>query len=224
VARPRLVLVEDDRTIGASLTRVLAADHLDVTWVRDGLSALEAVDQDTALVLLDLGLPDLDGIEVCRRLVARWPHVPVIALTARREEMDVILGLDTGAVDYITKPFSLGELQARLRSQLRRRTPRDIRRVGSLHVDVEARRAWIGERELALRAKEFDLLAILSDRAGTVVSREDLMAEIWDEHWFGSTKTIDVHMVGLRRKLSDDAGDGVVITTVRGVGYRMEDP
>jgi DNA-binding response OmpR family regulator len=224
VADPKLLIVEDDETIGATLARVLASDY-DVTWVREGRAALDAVDPTTALVVLDLGLPDIDGIDVCRTIVARHPELPILILTARADEIDVIIGLDAGAVDYLAKPFRLGELQARLRVHSRRRPDGASQEIGALRIDTGARRAWIGDRELELRVKEFELLVHLSARAGRVVSREELMTEVWDQHWFGSTKTLDVHMVSLRRKLlGDDGVEAVAITTVRGVGYRLERP
>ena len=173
--------------------------------------------------MLDLGLPDLDGLDVCREIHRDDPTIDVVMLTARDEELDVVVGLDAGAIDYVTKPFKLVELLARLRAQFRRAEPRGESRVtvSDLVVDSNARRAWLGGGELVLRAKEFDLLARLVADVGNAVSRESLMADVWDEHWFGSTKTLDFHIAALRRKL--DPADGVSrITTLRGVGYRFE--
>jgi DNA-binding response OmpR family regulator len=145
----------------------------------------------------------------------------ILILTARDQESDVVVGLDAGADDYLVKPFRLSELLARVRAHLRRQvhTPdrREPLRAGALTVDVVARRAWNGDDELALRPKEFDVLALLASRAGEAVSREDLMAEVWDINWFGSTKTLDMHVLSLRQKLGAEA-----ITTLRGVGYRLE--
>ena len=189
---------------------------------------IAAADHRPDLVVLDLGLPDLEGLEVCRRIHRADATVPIMMLTARDDELDVVVGLDAGAIDYITKPFKLAELLARIRAQLRRiETPRPsgISRVtiGDVCVDFDARRAWLGEGELELRAKEFDLLARLVTDAGRAVSREALMSDVWDEHWFGSTKTLDFHVGSLRRKI-DHPNIGSKITTLRGVGYRFELP
>ena len=144
-------------------------------------------------------------------------------LTARDEELDIVVGLDAGAVDYITKPFKLAELLARVRAQLRRQAAlaRHDAMTGPLRLDPAARRVWLHDVELSLRAKEFDLLVRLATNVGEVVTREDLMSDVWDEHWFGSTKTLDFHIAALRRKI-DDAGASSRITTLRGVGYRLE--
>jgi len=173
------------------------------------------------LLLLDLGLPDGDGLDACRRLSARNPQMRTIILTARTGEIDVVLGLDAGAVDYIAKPFRLSELLARIRAQLRHRG-RDSFVVGELVVDRGPRKVHLGGREIVLRAKEFDLLARLAADAGSVVPRDVLMADVWDEHWFGDTKTLDVHIAHLRRRLGEAPGEASRITTVRGVGYRLE--
>ncbi len=224
VAGTRILVVEDDRGIANGLSRALSGEGYTVDVATTGAEALRlAVDHPGPdLVLLDLGLPDLDGIEVCQRLVEARPFTPVVVLTARTDELDVVVGLDAGAVDYVTKPFRLAELLARVRAHLRQVDPEAGRiTIGPLEVDTASRRAWLEGRELDLRAKEFDLLAHLVENAGRVVRRDVLMREVWDEHWFGSTKTLDVHMVALRRKLGDRAGAGS-ITTLRGVGYRLE--
>ena len=206
------------------MLRALAGSGYEAWWELTGRSALTAVAaQRPDLVLLDLGLPDMDGLDVCREIHRGDPTIDVVMLTARDEELDVVVGLDAGAIDYVTKPFKLAELLARLRAQFRRAEPHGESRVtvGDLVVDGNARRAWLGGDELVLRAKEFDLLARLAADAGNAVSRETLMADVWDEHWFGSTKTLDFHIAALRRKL--DPADGVSrITTLRGVGYRFE--
>lgn len=223
----RVLIVEDDATIATNLHRALASQGYDPMTVGTGKDALAAVEHDRAdLVLLDLGLPDMDGLDVCRAIRARESTLPIVMLTARQEEIDVVVGLDAGAVDYITKPFRLAELLARLRVQLRRLEPADgpaaELAVGGLRIDTSARRAWLEGTELDLRAKELDLLVRLVADAGRVVTRETLMSDVWDEHWFGSTKTLDVHIAALRRKLDPDESGESPITTLRGVGYRYE--
>ena len=174
------------------------------------------------LVLLDIGLPDIDGLDVCRQIRDRDQTIEVVMLTARDEELDVVVGLDAGAIDYITKPFKLAELLARIRAQLRRVVPQQsTATVADLVLDGAARRLWIAGTEVDLRAKEFDLLARLVADAGRAVSRETLMSDVWDEHWFGSTKTLDFHIAALRRKI-DTTNEPSRITTLRGVGYRFE--
>jgi DNA-binding response OmpR family regulator len=221
----RLLLVEDDESIGRPLTRTLTGQGYAVDWARTARAALDAVRDDTALVLLDLGLPDGDGIAICERLRERRPGVAIVMLTARREEVDVVLGLNAGADDYVVKPFRLAELLARVHARLRARGSVEAAaplRAGTLAVDEAARRAWLGGREVELRPKEFDLLALLAREAGNVVLRERIMRDVWDEHWFGSTKTLDIHMSTLRRKLA--AVGPCAITTIRGVGYRLDAP
>ena len=220
----RVLIVEDDEGIGANLQRALASERVEVAWRRTCAEAsLFARDSRPDLVLLDLGLPDGDGIDMCREFLVRQPALPIIMLTARAAEIDVVIGLDSGAVDYVTKPFRLAELAARVRTQLRRVAGNDDRIViGDLVVDRGARVASVTGTNVELRAKEFDLLANLAAAAGTVLRREDLMAEIWDEHWFGSTKTLDVTVSTLRRKLDEVTPGAVEITTLRGIGYRLE--
>ena len=223
-----LLVVEDDETIGTALTTGLRAHGHAVSWQRTGKGALDAAaGRVFDLALLDLGLPDLDGVEVCRRLRLSQPGAVLVMLTARSDEMDVVVGLEAGADDYLTKPFRFGELLARVRAHLRRSAvvppDRTLLTVGALAVDVGARRVTLDEHEVVLRAKEFDLLARLAQDAGTAVSREVLMADVWDAHWYGSTKTLDVHVAAVRRKLAAvDAGAAPAITTLRGHGYRLE--
>lgn len=220
----RILIVEDDDRIGSTLLRALGGSGYDTRWETSGRAAIEAASRDRPdLVLLDLGLPDIDGLEVCRQLHRDDPSLVVVMLTARDEELDIVVGLDAGAVDYITKPFKLAELLARLRAQLRRNEVRAFSggELGDLTIDLPARRVWIGGVELALRPKEFELLARLVADAGNAVTREALMADVWDEHWFGSTKTLDFHVAALRRKI-DSPGAESRITTLRGVGYRYE--
>jgi DNA-binding response OmpR family regulator len=217
-----LLVVEDDEPIARPLCESLRAHGYEVTWVASGVDALAEAATPVDLVLLDLGLPDLDGLEVCRRLRDQHPETEIIILTARRDEVDVVLGLDAGADDYLVKPFRLHELLARVRARLRRQpSGADVVTVGDLQVDFAARRVHVGELEVELRPKEFDLLALLVREAGRVVTRERIMSEVWDEHWFGSTKTLDIHVWALRRKL-DQPGRESHISTARGVGYRLD--
>jgi DNA-binding response OmpR family regulator len=219
-----ILIVEDDPAIGASLHRALGNAGYSCT-LAPTVAAARAVSDRPDLALLDLGLPDGDGLDLAQELMARWPDLPVMVLTARAEEMDVVIGLDAGAVDYITKPFRLAELLARVRAHLRRPVEHPdlvVLTDGDLTVDVPGRRVLVAGIEVDLRPKEFDLLVDLLLNRGIVVTREDLMCRVWDEHWFGSTKTLDVHMAALRRKLGEDPGDPSRITAIRGVGYRWD--
>jgi DNA-binding response OmpR family regulator len=219
----RVLLAEDDNAISEPLARALRREGYDVEVRGDGTLALDYVCSDGAdLVVLDLGLPGMDGLEVCRRLRAEGLVMPVLILTARADEVDTVVGLDAGADDYVTKPFRLAELLARVRALLRRGTAEASATARGVRMDVESHRAWLGEDELTLTAKEFDLLRVLLRDAGKVVTREQLMREVWDTSWWGSTKTLDMHVSWLRRKLGDDATNPRYITTVRGVGFRFE--
>ncbi len=225
-----LLVVEDDETIGGVLRSSLAAQGHEVTWAMTGADALQvAALQMFDLVMLDLGLPDMDGIEVCRALRSVQPGAVLVVLTARDEEIDVVVGLEAGADDYLTKPFRLGELQARINAHLRRSQPARTSQIsadGLLRVDEQTRRAYLGGVELPLRSKEFDLLARFLASPGAALSRATLMADVWDPHWFGSTKTLDVHVSSLRSRIQAAAAlSGVpapVISAVRAFGYRLE--
>ena len=213
-----LLVVEDEDAIAEPLVEGLVAEGFDVTRVATGQAALDAELVD--LVLLDVRLPDIDGFAVCRQLRAR-SDVPIIMVTAKGEEIDRVVGLELGADDYIVKPFGLRELVARIRAVTRRTASRpevrDVLVVGGLTVDVPARKASIDARELQLTLKEFDLLALLASEPGLVVDRQRILREVWDTTWYGSSKTVDVHVAALRKKL----GDPTLIETVRGVGLRL---
>jgi DNA-binding response OmpR family regulator len=222
-----ILIVEDDEAIASGLARVLDSQGYRVLRLaRGGPATASASDDGIVLVVLDLGLPDVDGLTVCRRLRAARPDLAILILTARDRELDVVAGLDAGADDYLIKPFRLAELLARVRAHLRRvaAMPADEHgdeplRAGDVVVDRAGRRAWAGDEELELRPKEFELLALLAAHAGRAVTRERIMREVWHTDWLGSTKTLDNHVLTLRRKLGPD-----VITTLRGVGYRLELP
>jgi DNA-binding response OmpR family regulator len=220
----RLLIVEDDEGIRVPLARALEREGYAVDGVATGEDALQLASADAPehdLVIIDVGLPGIGGLEVCRRIRARRPAVPILFLTAQDGELDIVDGLDAGADDYVTKPFRVSELLARVRAHLRR-TAAETPEAGDVRVDPSARRAWRGDEELELSPKEYDLLALLVGEAGRVVTRERIMAEVWDENWFGSTKTLDMHVSWLRRKLGDDAADPRHLQTVRGVGLRFE--
>jgi len=222
MSTPAILVVEDDEAIAAGLVRVLEGQGYAVRRLARGSGAVSAADSPVGLVVLDLGLPDVDGLEVCRRLRAARPELVILILTARDLELDIVAGLDAGADDYLVKPFRLSELLARIRSHLRRRstaapTAAEPLSVGPLRIDRAARRAWLGESELALRPKEFDLLTLFASHPGVALTRSRIMEQIWETSWLGSTKTLDTHVLGLRKQLGFDA-----IATLRGVGYRFE--
>ena len=222
----RVLLAEDDQAISEPLARALRREGYEVEVCEDGPGALQSATGPLPvdLIVLDLGLPGMDGLEVCRRLRAEGNGVPVLVLTARADEVDTVVGLDAGADDYVTKPFRLAELLARARALLRRGGVEPAQGVHGVRIDTESHRAWVGERELQLTAKEFDLLRVLVRESGKVVTREQLMREVWDTAWWGSTKTLDMHISVLRRKLGDDAAHPSYITTIRGVGFRFDAP
>jgi DNA-binding response OmpR family regulator len=217
----RVLLVEDDSAIADPLARALKREGYDVDVYGDGPSALEGADEGADLVVLDLGLPGMDGLEVCRQMRALGSDVPVLVLTARADEVDTVVGLDAGADDYVTKPFRLAELLARVRALLRRGGG-DSDRAPAVRIDQQGRRAFLDDKELQLTAKEFDVLRVLVREAGRVVPREQLLREVWAQRWLGSSKTLDMHISWLRRKLGDDVASPRYIKTVRGVGFRFE--
>ena len=219
-----MLLVEDETSISEPFSRALDREGfvaIVAASVEEARAAFRECDPD--IVLLDLMLPDGDGRDLARELRAA-SQVPIIMLTARGSEIDRVVGLELGADDYVVKPFAAAEVIARIRSVLRRSRhsePAEKLAAGDVTVDIAARQAWLSGSELSLTRKEFDLLARLARSAGHVVTREDLMNDVWDENWFGSTKTLDVHMAALRRKLGEDPAAPRHIQTVRGVGFRF---
>jgi DNA-binding response OmpR family regulator len=221
----RVVIIEDDAVIGQAVNDALRTHGYQAQWCIDGAAATMAVNlQAPDLVLLDLGLPDIDGFTLCRWLRDQNGALPIVVVTARDADIDIVVGLDAGANDYVTKPFSMNVLLARIRAHLRATLDSgldcDLRwQVGPLCVHPSSFVATIDGDPIALRRREFELLCVLCREAGRVVTRERLLAEVWDLHWESSTKTLEMHVLALRRKL----GDGVEIVTVRGVGYRLVD-
>jgi DNA-binding response OmpR family regulator len=223
----KILLVEDEATVRETLVSSLKAEGYEVDAAADGAAGLRLA-RETApdLIVLDLMLPEIDGLSVCR-ILRRESDVPIIMLTARGAEMDKIVGLETGADDYVVKPFSLGELMARVRANLRRvdsdtRQARTRLQSGDLVLDLIARRVHRGETEVRLTHKEFDLLAELMRNTGAVLSRDLLLTQVWGYDYLGDSHTVDVHIRWLREKIEDDASAPRRITTVRGVGYRFE--
>jgi DNA-binding response OmpR family regulator len=229
-----VLLVEDDERISEPLIRVLRSEGFVVEHVDGGMSAIDSVAcARPDLVLLDLTLPDIDGLDVCRRIRASDPDLPIIMLTARAEEMDVIVGLNAGADDYVAKPFRLAELVARIRARLRivdhatASAPSGRLTGAGIELDTDARRCFVtdirGVRvEIELTTKEFDLLELLMRQPGVTLKREHIMSAVWDENWWGSTRTLDTHTSTLRRKILDDTDPPSKIVTVRGVGFRFD--
>jgi two-component system response regulator RegX3 len=228
--RRTILMVEDERSITEPLSEALTREGFTTELAETAADALElAARVEPDLVLLDVMLPDGSGYDVCRALRAR-SQVPIIMLTARGEETDRIVGLELGADDYVVKPFSAREVVARIRAVLRRAgepatTANDGPiEIGPLRLDRSRRAVALDGEELDLTRKEFELLELLMAEAGSVITRERLIDEVWDVNWFGSTKTLDVHVSGLRRKLADNAEAPRFIHTVRGVGFRFSGP
>jgi DNA-binding response OmpR family regulator len=217
----RILLVEDDEDIAEPLIVGLQREGFEVQRVSSAAEALAAPLPD--LVLLDLGLPDAHGFEVCRQLRAR-SSLPIIMVTARDDEIDRVTGLELGADDYVVKPFGFRELAARIRAVTRRtsgtQSVSGTQQLGSLEIDRREHRVLLDGEELALTPKEFDLLELLAVDPGAMVTRRDILAEVWDPHWYGTTRTVDVHIASLRKKL----GHSDWIETCRGVGFRLSIP
>jgi len=252
-----VVLVEDNEDVAQALQRVLQREGYAVTHAATGQDGIDAIlGEQPDVVVLDLTLPDIDGLDVCQRVREDGFEGGILMVTARSDELDRVLGLDYGADDYLAKPYGLAEMQARVRALARRAArqggagiatpagrdsagvpdaaapasapttgggapPGSPAEAGALDVDTRSRRVRVGGEEIALTPKEFDLLALLHAMAGAVLTREDLMSQVWDEHWFGSTKTLDVTIGRLRQKLQQ-AGANAEVVTVRGVGFRLE--
>ncbi len=216
----QLLVVEDDDSIAEPLVDGLRREGFSVTRVATGAEALDTA-AAADLILLDLGLPDLSGQDVCRR-IREGSSVPIIVITARSDEIDRVLLLELGADDYVVKPFGFRELVARIRAVHRRSADSgdtEVIRLGRLEIDGRSRRVTVEGVELTLTPKEYDLLALLASEPGAVRTREEIMDEVWDPHWFGSTKTLDVHIASLRKKLGEPAW----IATIRGVGFRLDE-
>jgi two-component system response regulator RegX3 len=225
--RPAILLVEDERAITEPLAEALEREGFTAAIAGTASEAMEkAAGQDPDLVLLDIGLPDGSGLDVCREL-RKQSQVPIIMLTARGSEADRVAGLELGADDYIVKPFSAREVVARVRAVLRRSTAAPSGdgdgplTIGDISLDAAKHQARLNGEPVELSRKEFELLRTLMENAGSVLTREALIDQVWDMNWFGSTKTLDVHISGLRKKLDDDPKEPRYIHTVRGVGFRF---
>jgi two-component system response regulator RegX3 len=223
----RILIVEDEPALSEPLAYLLNREGYETEVAADGLAALTEFDRAGAdLVLLDLMLPGLSGTEVCRELRQR-SGVPIIMLTAKDSEVDIVVGLELGADDYVTKPYSTRELLARIRAVLRRRVEVDdvddaLLAVGSVQMDVEKHQVTVGGRVVAMPLKEFELLELLLRNAGRVLTRGQLIDRVWGADYFGDTKTLDVHVKRIRSKIEVDPANPVLLVTVRGLGYRFE--
>ncbi len=223
----RIMLVEDEASLSEPLAFLLQREGYEVDVVEDGPAAVASFDKDGAdLILLDLMLPGLPGTEVSREIRTR-SAVPIIMLTAKDSEVDIVVGLERGADDYVTKPYSTRELLARIRAVLRRRVevddePLNVLEVGSVRMDVERHTVEVDGREIAMPLKEFELLELLLRNAGRVLTRGQLIDRVWGSDYFGDTKTLDVHIKRIRSKIEREPSDPVLLVTVRGLGYRFE--
>lgn len=227
---PTVLIVDDEPNIVELAEMYFRRDGFDVERAASGSAAVAAVERlNPDLLLLDIMLPDLDGWEVCRRLRAAGNRLPIILLTARDDDIDKVLGLELGADDYVTKPFNPREVVARARALLRRQkwdeatasTPPAVVRVGNLRMDEAGRQAYLGEENLTLRPREWELLLTLARHAGQALSRDRLLDDVWGYEYYGDTRTVDVHVASLRDKLRGAEDPGIVIETVWGIGYRL---
>ena len=229
--QPTVLVVEDEESFVEALVVGLKREGFRVRVARDGLEALEVFDASRPdLVLLDVMLPRMSGVDVCRELRTK-SRVPIVMVTAKASEIDTVVGLEVGADDYVTKPYRLRELVARMRAVLRRAPPEeesetsaDILEVGDVRLDPERHEVVVRGEEIALPLKEFEVLELLLDNAGRVLTRETLIDRVWGPHYVGDTKTLDVHIKRLRAKVEEDPSHPTRITTIRGLGYRYEKP
>lgn len=224
MAYPKVLIVDDEPNIVQLAKLYLERDNFQVTAVGDGLRALETIrERQPDLVVLDVMLPRLDGFEICRQLRGEDNQVPIIMVTARDEDIDKILGLELGADDYLTKPFNPRELVARVRAVLRRGTakeasPQSKLQIADLEIDLAGREVSINEEIIKLRTQEFEVLKVLAQNKGIVLSREQLLSKAWGYDFYGQTRTVDVHIAQIRRKLADSQ---IKIETVTGIGYKL---
>jgi DNA-binding response OmpR family regulator len=229
VTAKKILVVDDERLITESLEYSLKQEGFQVMVARDGYRALEVVHEEAPdLIVLDIMLPGMDGWETCRRL-RQESTVPIIMLTARGQEIDRVLGLEIGADDYLAKPFSFRELLARIRAIFRRmafeETPKTNQiQIGDVRLDVAAHKVYKNDQELTLTQKEYDLLRTLMSHAGRVVTRAELLDQVWGVEWLGDTRTLDVHIRWVREKVEKDPSQPRYVQTVRGVGYRFAAP
>lgn len=228
--RPLVLLVEDEADLAEAIAYALDLEGFDVSTVGSGRAAVErARIVNPSLVLLDVMLPELSGLDVCRQ-IRRHSDVPIIMLTARDSEADKVTGLELGADDYVTKPFSMRELMARVRAQVRRAErggqladTTEVLRAGHIELDIDAHELRIAGQNVALRPKEFDLLESLMRRKGRLATRDSLIGEVWGPGYFGDTKTLDVHIKRIRQKIEPVPSKPVHVVTVRGIGYKFVD-
>ncbi|MDO9352907.1 MAG: response regulator transcription factor [Solirubrobacteraceae bacterium] len=234
--RPRILVVDDERAIQTLLSYPLEGEGFEVIQALSGEMGLERFDDTVDLVLLDVSLPGIDGFEVCRRLRAQGSSVPIIMLTARTDEIDTVLGLELGADDYVTKPFSIRELTSRVRAALRRsemlqraasttpEEPAEQLQVGDLTVDLAGRSVRVRGEEVRLTFSEFEIVALMATSPGRVFTREQLLEQVWGDAEYRDPRTVDVHVRHLREKLEAEPSEPQLLLTVRGVGYQIGKP
>lgn len=220
----RVLIAGADASVTSPLARAMTSEGYQPTVVSTGTAALQRAVDGFRILVLDVDLPEISGLEVCRRLRLDGYNAPVIMVAPEGADDMALTVLETGGDDVVAKPFRMGDLFARMRALLRRGGMDATVASNGLRLDVSGRHAWVDGDEVKLTAKEFELLRVLVREAGNVVSREDLLKEVWETDWFSSTKTIDMHMSSLRRKLGDNPHEPRYITTIRGVGFRFERP